>query len=225
VLKDGAREVLKGICFKDSDMVASDAQRIALNTHESFSVSEPIIVPCDAIKYVNDTMGEQLTIKTDKKYIQFTDDGGSMEIICRLYDGEYVNYSKFMEQRGEHEIEIDIKDFTDSLKYLNTFTTAREKSYVSWFDNKLGLKNGQGYYETEVNVSGSMAEEIMFIGVHMQEALSKFKGDSVKIYIDGTSPLLLASETDSENTALLIQTKPKDRLFQKDSVKRRYKYK
>ena len=217
VSKDEGKRTLLGIYFKDSDMAACNGDILALNKDDKFTVNIPFIVPPAAISHVNDIMGEIILIRTDKKYIQFIDgaDDGTI-IISRLYEGDFINYDKILQDRGEREIEVNTKEYLNGLKYLKTFTAAKEKFYVSWFENKLGLKNSRGYYESEIAVNnGNMDMEICFNGDYMREAFSQFK-EKVKIYAGSeNSPMILTSETDHSNTAIVLPLRIKNKLFQK----------
>jgi DNA polymerase-3 subunit beta len=215
VSTDNIRPTLKGICFRNSDMAACDGYRFALNKDEEISVLKSFVVPCAAIEYVNNIMGETLLINTDNKYIQFIDgDNANTTVISRLYEGDYMDYSKTIQERGEREVEIDIKEYVNSLKYLKTFVPAKTKCLVNWFENKVCLETSQGYYESEVVINrGNMDIEICFNGDYMREALSQFK-DKVTIYTGSDkSPMMLISESDVNNIALVLPVRLKNILF------------
>jgi len=210
--KNNVRNVLNGICFKDSDMVASDSRRLALNKDENFAPLTPFIIPPATIDCVKDIIGEELLITTDKKYIRFADGSDADTMVCsRLIDGEYMDYLKPMQERGEIEVEIDIKEYSDSLKYLQTFSDNKSNYEISWYRNTLGFKNCHGYYESSAGVSGgNMDVEIGFNGNFMQEAFSQFKG-TVKINIHSImKPMILTSESDDNNIALVLLLKLKE---------------
>jgi len=101
------------------------------------------------------------------------------------------------------------------LKYLKTFSSSRKNCHVNWFGSKLGMRTSRGYYESDIVINrGNMDIEICLNGDYMEEALSQFK-DKVTIYVGSDkSPLILRSETDADNTALVLPVKLRDRLFQ-----------
>ena len=215
VSTDSNRPALCGICFRETDMAANDGHRFSLNTDDGFLVAESFIVPCKAISLVNDILGESLSIKTTKKHIQFNDDENNITIISRLCEGTYADYPRYIKHRGCREVTASVKDYANNLKYLRTFAPEKKKFKVSWYEDKLGFKPAGGYYESEIAVEGEMDIELQFNGNYMLEALAQFEGTVIINSGNSFSQIILTSETDRSNTAIVSTLRNGDKLFQK----------
>ena len=204
------KPVLQGICFRESDMVALDDYRIAINKDNNLSVNKPFVVPCAAIKLVNDIMSRQLRMSTDEEYIQFIDELAGITLTSRLRRGEYLDYSKHVQNRGQTEIIVDVKDFTNALKYLKAFRTKNEA--VHWYNRKMALDSDKGSFESEIEADGDMEFEIALNADHMLEGLSQFKGN-VTIYLNTCFSPMVILGSDETNQAVVVPVYSKKRLF------------
>ena len=207
------RSILKGVHFCKSDMVTTDNYRLVLNKDESFEVETSFTIPCDTLKYVNQVLEEELHIISDIKFIKFTDNNGST-IITRLYESDYIDYRRVLKNEGKYRITIDVKNYVENLKYLKTI--APGKIEAQWYKNKIGAEADKGEYESEVYAIGEMPFEIAFNIDYMIEALCRFKNKVIITLDSEIKPMMITSEEDINNVALILPVRPKtNKMFEK----------
>ena len=212
---DTNRPAYCGIYFRETDMAATDTHRFALNIDLAFSVAESFSVPCKAINLVNEILGESLLIKTTKKYIQFSDREDNITVISRLCEGVYADYPRYIRNRGCREVTVNAENFSSGVKYLKIFAPSKEKFDIAWFKDKLGFKTAGGYHESEVDVDGDMDIELQFNGSYMLDALAQFKRNIIINTGNSMSQIIITSEADPNNTAIVSPVRPVTKLFER----------
>jgi DNA polymerase-3 subunit beta len=202
---------LTGICFNKNDMVAVDGYRLALNRDASLNFSSRFVVPVNALVLAGLMLDNNITIETDEKFIQFSD--GSTILISRLLAGDFFNYETVMEPKVEEtQITVNVKNFSDGLKYLKTFSN--KQFIVNWHNSQIGMTQSTGWYESDVAIQGDMGEEeICFNGHYLLDALARYKGSAILHVVNNLAPLRITSDTDIENEAVLLLVRPKERMF------------
>lgn len=204
VAKSDNRPIFQGIHFNGIDMVAIDGFRLAVNSNDSLNIDTPITVPETALKIAVDVLQGDIKIITDKKYISVTDENTT--VIIRLLDGEFHDYKKTI-PTNTNFVDVDIKNFTEALKYLKTFISEKTKSPIQWLGNELKLKTSKGIYEVSINTSNTTADVIGFNCIYMLEGLSQFKDKASISLGKKNSPILIKND---DNTALVLPVQIKE---------------
>ena len=197
VAKSDNRPILQGIHFNGIDMVTLDGFRLAVNSNDSLNIDTPITVPETALKIAVDVLQGNIKITTDKKYISISDENTS--IIIRLLNGEYHNYKNNI-PTNTNFVDVDVKNFTEALKYLKTFISEKTKAPIQWLGNELRLKTIKGMYEVTINTVNTTDNVIGFDCDYMIDGLSQFH-DTASISVNKNSPMLIQQEG---NTALVL---------------------
>ena len=197
VAKSDNRPIFQGIHFNENDMVAIDGFRLAVNSNDSLNIDTPITVPETALKIAVDVLQGNIKITTDKKYISITDENTS--IIIRLLEGEFHNYKNNI-PTNTNFVDIDVKNFTEALKYLKTFISEKYKAPIQWLGNELRLKTIKGMYEVSINTANTTDNVIGFNCDYMIDGLSQFH-DTASISVNKNSPMLIKQ---GDNTALVL---------------------
>jgi|GEM_PF-3319265 len=213
VSTDKDRPIFTGVCFKNNDMVAVDGHRLAVNRDCNLNISKSFIIPFNALKNMGEIMDNEIRIATTDKYIQVKDK--QTTFTARLLAGEFFKYEDSIVKSQNRSIDIDIENFTKGLKYLKIFFDAKSEKRVHWHNNKIGVETASGYFESEVNVEGQMDVEMAFNADYMLDGLGQFK-NKVSIHIgNNTSPMLLTSEDDADNIALVLPMRNDRPVFNK----------
>lgn len=188
VCKDAVRPILTGIHFDSINILSCDGYRIALNKDYDMSVCNPFTVPVESMKLFTSVLNGDIEIFTDHKYIVVKDK--NTEVGSKLLDGDFANYKSIVESNGE-DIKLDVKNFTNELKYLREFTEDIYNS-VAWCDDKMETVSSTGRYSTSINADIKTGCIIGFNCEYMLDALTQFK-DVVNIAIkNSTSPMHLS---------------------------------
>lgn len=202
VAKSDNRPILQGIHFNGNDMVAIDGFKLAVNSNDALNIDTPITVPEIALKTAVDVLCGDIKITTDSKYISIKDDNTS--VIIRLLDGEFHDYKKTI-PTNTNFVDVDIKNFTEALKYLKTFISEKTKAPIQWLGNELRLKTIKGMYEVTINTVNTTDNVIGFNCDYMIDGLSQFH-DTASISVNKNSPMLIKQ---GDNTALVLPVRIK----------------
>ncbi|MDR1674451.1 MAG: DNA polymerase III subunit beta [Oscillospiraceae bacterium] len=162
--------VLTGIHFNNCDTVTCNGYRLAVNTDTEFTVENAFTVPLKAIKSVTEILSGSLKISTDGKYIRFTDGAGN-EVVSRLLDGKYMQYSDYTsgERTDIQEAEVNVKSLTDGLKYLQAFSA--NKSPTIWENDTLYIQTASGKFESNIDIlTETSPAKICFSNAFMLDA-------------------------------------------------------
>lgn len=198
VAKTDLKPIFQGIHFNGNDMVAIDGFKLAVNSNDALSIDTPVTVPETALKIAVDVLCGDIKIITDKKYISITDENTS--IIIRLLDGEFHDYKRSI-PTNTNFADVDIKNFTEALKYLKTFISEKTKAPIQWLGNELRLKTSKGMYEVTINTVNHTGKVVGFNCDYMLEALNQFD-ETANISIGDKGRNMLIQQ--GENTALVL---------------------
>jgi len=198
------RTILEGIHFNNNDMVTTDGYRLAINIDKDFNVKTPFTISHDVLQLLSSLFNDKIHIhmEINNKIIVFSDDYTVLK--SKLLEGEYFKYENCI-PNAESNVEINIKDFQENLKYLKTFIDAKHTAPIKWLNNKLSLCHAKGEYKTEVEIKGNFKSAIGFNCNYMLDGLSQFKDNIVKCTIIApNSPIKIV---DDENIALILPIK------------------
>ncbi len=198
VSKSDNRPIFQGIHFNNNDMVAIDGFKLAVNSNDVLNIDTPITVPESALKTAVDVLCGDIKITTDNKYISIKDENTS--VIIRLLDGEFHDYKKTI-PTNTNFMDVNVKNFTEALKYLKTFISEKTKAPIQWLGNELRLKTIKGMYEVSINTVNTTGEVIAFNCDYMIDALNQFDGIANISIGDKGRNILIQQEN---NTALIL---------------------
>ena len=198
VAKSDNRPIFQGIHFNENDMVAIDGFKLAVNSNDSLNIDTPITVPETALKIAVDVLCGDIKITTDSKYISIKDDNTS--VIIRLLDGVFHDYKKTI-PTNTNFVDVDVKNFTEALKYLKTFIDEKTKAPIQWLGNELRLKTAKGMYEVSINTVNTTDDVIGFNCSYMLDGLSQFKDNASISLGKKNSPMLIKNDN---NIALVL---------------------
>lgn len=211
---NNTKPILAGVHFNSNEIVACDGFKLAINTDSDLTIENPFTIPYKSIKVITDILkdgkkNKDINIIVNHKLISFSDDNTT--VICGLLAGDYIDYKRFI-KKGDIELSVNVKDFSDNLKYLKTFITKNSNGKVApiaWKENKLKVLNSKGMYETEIKLIGEFNNYIGFDCDYMLDLLSQFKDfNDIKVnFTNSVSPIILTS---NNNTALLVPIRLED---------------
>jgi len=114
-------------------------------------------------------------------------------------------------------ITVDVKSFTESLKYLDTFNNGNKDNALAWSNNRLIYKTSSGIFETDIKMQGNFDFVIGFNIKYMLETLSQFKTDKLDIYMPdkNISPIIFSY---GSNLALILPVRLKFNPFESEQV-------
>jgi DNA polymerase-3 subunit beta len=191
---DELRPVMNGIFFdiqpENLTIVASDGHKLVrlrdLSIHSSERASFILPKkPSNLLKSVLAKETERIGIKFDENNAYIS--GPNFEMVCRLIEGRYPNYSSVIPQENPYKITIDRVSFLNALKRVSVFSNA-SSSLV-----KLHFVSGQLVISAQdINYSTSAEEKIV----------CEFDGTELKIGFKATFLIEILSNIASEHVIL-----------------------
>lgn len=202
---DTLRPIHTGILFKRNMMAAVDGFRLAVNTDDNLNISKDFVVPQDAILFTKGFSGN-MTIDVCNRYVRFSD--GTSSVLSRLLEGEFLNVDQFISNTPEETYIVNIKDYTDGLKYLIKLSGSVSRTAVM-DKGRVYVITSDGKYDVSINIKGTAGIVYGFNPVYMMDALGQFNCDEVKIEISGSIKPIVVRGDDS-NFALVLPVRIKD---------------
>lgn len=202
ICKDFNRPIYTGIHFENSDIVALDGYRVAINTDEQLVVDMPFTVPNNTIKDIKKLFDTQICIDVDDKYIVISEDinGNKTTLTSRLLAGEYFKYSQCFPET-KYESDIDTKSFIESLKYCNEFIKDKKHNGVLFYNGELTTLESKGSIKTKVDVE-NMDILIGFNCQYMIEMLSVYE-DTVHMSMKNSNYSIVFTDNKCNKSLLL----------------------
>lgn len=211
--KDGTRQILTGIHFNSSDMVAIDGYRIALSNDDKLEVLHPFTVAPETVTFLTKTLDRKsnspLTISTSDEHIKFEYD--NITLISKLLEGNYFNYKQSFSSAGDRDFfEMDKDKFKHDIDFLSVYVNAKDakKTPVRLVieNNKLELSvnNGKGIYTTEKEVNFKDSK-IAFNIRYMADVLKVVDSDEIEISIEGNVQPLEIHDGDDKFLVLPVR--------------------
>ena len=207
--KDIRRPIMTGIHFDGNNIVSCDGFRLAVNADDGLSVNSPLTACLNTLQLCDKMLDGEIAIAYNKKYIEISDKNTT--IIGRLYDGEYINYKGVIPQ-NYNMLKIDVKNFTENLKYLKTFVE-NSADYIAWNGNCIKYNSSEGQYEANIEMQGEFNYTIGFDVNFMLDCLTQFEGE-IEVHMGETNvnPMVFKQ---GYNTALVLPCKLKEDPFVK----------
>ena len=210
VSTDETRYFLNGILFENDDcknikLVSTDGRRLNYNeietwtsekTFENTIVSPEGLTIYSKLKNLNDYADVYINsaICSIKNDIIINGSTFSIEIQCKVIEGQFPQYSRIVSDDRENKITLNVKDLLKVSKKIKNFVDTRSKLAVFSIamDNKL-------YLQAEDNLSIEIASDISLTNLKtafnitfLLDILTTTKNESIDIYIgDGYKPMYL----------------------------------
>jgi len=207
VSKDSSRPVMTGIHFDGNELVSCDGFRLAVNADDNLIVSSSFTTNVNTLQLCDKMLEGSVTIAYNNKYVEIKDKNTS--IIGRLFEGEYINY-KGVIPKNYNMVKVDVKNFTENLKYLKTFIE-KATDYIAWNGNRIKYNSSEGEYEANIEMQGDFDYTIGFNASFMLDCLTQFEGE-IEAYMGdrNVNPMLFKQ---GDNTALVLPCRLKEDPF------------
>ncbi len=217
------RPEISGILFDiepaSLKLVATDTFRLAEKTvpfgefENRFSKGNRFIIPLKPIQEllrIIDSKGEvKIYISTGQVMVE----SEGVEVISRLIEGEFPNYSPIIPKELTTEIVVDKIELNNSLKLASAFTSRGNEVRLKVLEGE-GIEVysadsllGENRYSIPAKVSGERIE-VCFNWRYMMDGLKSIEGESVIIGLQGNiRPSLLKSSIDKTFFYVLMPMK------------------
>lgn len=206
VSDNDSRPIHTGCLFEIRDgaltVVAVDGFRLALR-REAIENTDgrqfSFVVPGQALKEVERICGEggeTVRLSLGQRHIMF--EIGDSTLVCRLLEGEFLDYKKAVPRTGSIRITAVTKQLAQSLERVSLIISEQTKSPVRLvFEDglvKLSTNNALGKAYDECPVSGNgEGLEIGFNNRYLSDALKAAPADEVTLELSsGVSPCVIA---------------------------------
>ena len=199
-----SKMVYTGIKFEISEnnlkLIAVDGFRMAIRnetidyTGEEFSFIVPAKTLNELIKIVENSE-EKISLGIGKRHIVFEIE--NYKIVSRLLDGNFLNYKANIPQTYSVEVNVDVKNFVDSIDRISLILTDKNKSPVRCvFDGayiNLSSTTALGFATDKIpaEIEGGRIE-IGFNNRFITDALKACEVEKVRIELTSpTSPIII----------------------------------
>lgn len=202
---DTTRPILTGAYFHNNNgnllLTATDGYRLAEKNIMKTDKDISVIIPIQTISEVNRILSneEEISIFINNEQIKFKI--GSTELISRLIDGNYINYSSLIPEKTENSAVLNKADFIQAVKVAELF--ARESAgsitiKTNQTDQTLGINSiksefGDNNSKIEGEVVGDAS--ITLNARYLLNALNSIEGEKVNFNFSGKlTPALITGE-------------------------------
>ncbi len=216
---DTIKPVFNGIHFHTEKgnmlvAVATDSRRLSMISRSMDNVidmEEGIIMPLKTVNEIAKLLDSRgsclLSVKENQCFVRVDD----TEVISRLVEGQFPNYSQVIPKEYIISAEVETKRFIETLRRLLVVTREPANKIVMRFSgNRLNIEAQTpevGIGEEELPLVSNSEEEI-FIGVNavfMIDALKEIDSEFVRCTITGQmSPITLRPMDDDNQTAVVM---------------------
>jgi DNA polymerase-3 subunit beta len=202
---DTTRPILTGVYLHSENgellLTATDGYRLAEKKVAKTDQDISVIIPAATISEVSRILSDQpeITINISDEQIKFKI--GDTELISRLIDGSYINYSSLIPDKTENSAVLDKADFVQAVKVAELF--ARESA------ESITLKTNQTHQTLEINsiksefgdnnskIDGEIIGDaaITLNAKYLLNALNSIEGEKVNFNFSGKlTPALVTGE-------------------------------
>jgi len=220
------RPILSGIYInaenKELTLAATDSYRlsetkISLNTSLSEDEKTNCVIPARTMMEVSKILSnfnkEEVVITISKNQILFEID--SIQLISRLIEGAYPDYTKIIPNDSKTHIKINSVNLSQALKRINLFAkelnnsihldinSDTQKLTISTEETKLGAEKT----EIDVEITGEN-NKISINSQYLLDVLSIKEGEKIILEIkEALSPVKVSSEKNSDYTYIIMPLK------------------
>lgn len=216
---DEARPVLTGVFLRVKNdtlhIAATDGYRLAEKKIKDIKQDFNLLIPANALsdllRIISDE-NEDVTVSHDDQQVQFV--VGNTELVARLIEGDYPDYSKLIPSSFENKAEVNKEDLVNIAKVSSLF--AREVAgsitvKVSEKDKQISVRSvasqvGENTAETEAIVTGE--GEITLNSRYLLDSLSVIKSDSIEFCFNGKlDPIVIRAPKEKTYTHIIMPLK------------------
>ena len=213
-----SRPVHTGVKFEvEPDAVSAiavDGFRLARRryaTESSLDRRMSFVVPAQGLREVEKILqdsDEELTFQPGQKHILFQ--MGSATLICRLLEGEFLDWRRVVPAESPIKLTANIADLTASIERVGLIVSEKYKSPVRClFSNQevyFKTNTAIGAAEDQCAIAGDGKElEIGFNGSYLTDALRAAPGEEVMLELtNGVSPMVLTPVEDKYDYTYMI---------------------
>ena len=213
---DSLRVCMVDIGGGEIKLIAVDGFRMAIRTEKIDYHGEDIsfIVPAKTMSEImklsleeNDEEESLISIGIGKHHIVF--EVNNYSVISRLLEGEFLNYKSTIPAFASTTVEVDTREFIDSIERTSLIITDKTKSLISCvFDT--GYINissitaiGTANDKVSADIEGNRVE-IGFNNRYLLDALKSCNTDRVKINLSGSVSPILILPTEGDSFMFLV---------------------
>ncbi len=218
ISSDDTRYAMRGaLLIMEADgvsLVATDGHRLAyinkkMKTGIKGNKAVKIIIPRKAMQeLIKIGEGEEeIKISETENHVFFKI--GQREVISSVLEGEFPDFAKIIEDKGESKIKISTQNFLDALKRVSPFSNEKLKGVT------MNIESGK------METSTSSAEQ----GEAQEMLQIDYKGGKMKISFNSRYILEFLSAVGSERIVMSLKDESSQGLFMPDEAKEfEYKY-
>ncbi|GHU07950.1 DNA polymerase III subunit beta [Alphaproteobacteria bacterium] len=206
---DTTRPILTGVYFHTFEgilyMTATDGYRLAERKLIAEKATIDSIIPTTTINEVVRVIDEV----TEKIKISLSDDQiifeiGTIKIVSRLIDGNFINYRQLIPSKTENSAILDKAEFMQTVKVAELFARESAESIILKTDvakqvisvSSIASEFGENSSEIEGEIKGDAS--ITLNAKYLLAALGAVEGDKVKFNFSGKlAPSLVTGENDN----------------------------
>ena len=206
---DDLRPVMSGVYIEINMnsilFVATDAHKLVKYENSIESENEnsaSFIIPKKPLNLIKNTINDTSdNIQIDYNNTNVIFSFNSMQIYCRLIDGNYPNYSAVIPKENPNHLNVDRISFLNALKRVCIF------SNQTTYQIKFSI-NGN-----EINLSG---EDIDFANKGQERIKCEYDGQDIEIGFNGKFLIEILNTLDSEKINMLFSSPSKAAIIKPD---------
>ena len=212
---DEIRPIMSGVLMEMTDsfltFVATDAHKLV--RYRRMDVKSDVVAsfimpkkPINQLKSILATLADEpVRIEFNKTNASFT--FGDYMLICRLIEGRYPNYDAVIPKQNPNHLTIDRQTFLSAIRRVAVFSskaTHQVRFRIAGQELTLTAEDIDFYNEAKERLTCSYEGDDMEIGFNsrfLQEMLSNFDSETVKIDMSAPNRAGIITPVDNENEA------------------------
>ncbi len=212
---EGAKPILTGINFAVENsnlcLVGIDGYRLAIrkekvkeNKDIEFTVSNKAVA--EVLKLIDEN-SENVDIQVGKRLISFSINGYSF--ICRIIEGEFVNYRKTLPQEHTQRVVVNTRDLINTIERVSLLISESFSTPVRCYFNELNVvftcatSQGRATETFNINLEGENFE-IGLNSRYLLDALRAIDTEQIEILFNGANAGILILPLEGERFKYMI---------------------
>ena len=212
---DEIRPIMSGVLMEMTadflTFVATDAHKLV--RYRRMDVKSDVVAsfimpkkPINQLKSILATLADEpVRIEFNKTNASFT--FGDYQLICRLIEGRYPNYDAVIPKQNPNQLTIDRQTFLSAIRRVAVFSskaTHQVRFRIAGQELTLTAEDIDFYNEAKERLTCSYEGDDMEIGFNsrfLQEMLSNFDSETVKIEMSAPNRAGIITPVENENEA------------------------
>lgn len=193
--------------FLKDKIITVDGYRLAMSTDPSLNVEKPFYIPPEVMAELQMFKDQTCTISVGTEWAAF--ESKSLRVVTRMpgYDG--FDVEKVIPTSFGTEYPVDVDRLLDEVKYLNGFTTPKDRKPIRFDGGTLSLETSGGTYLSKVGLPPVEARG--FNPKYLLEGLEQFKAKKTHIITmkmgHPYAPMILTDNKDDLAMVLPVRLK------------------